>query len=78
MVVKFKAVDTVSALRRAQFSIDGREWETVFSKDGIIDSTTEEFEINLESLEAGEHTVALRVYDSSGNVGIGKAILQIK
>ena len=43
-----------------------------------IDSKTEEFEINLESLEAGEHTVALRVYDSSGNVRIGKAIPQIK
>jgi hypothetical protein len=77
-VVKFKVVDTVSALRRAEFSIDGKEWETVFSKDGIIDSKTEEFEINLEPLEAGEHAVALRVYDSSGNVGIAKAILQRK
>jgi len=76
--VKFKAVDSVSALRKAEFSINGTEWENVFSKDGIIDSKTEEFEISLESLEAGEHTVALRVYDSSGNVGIGKVILQIK
>jgi len=76
--VKFKAVDSVSALRKAELSIDGREWEPVFSKDGIIDSKTEEFEINLESLQAGEHALALRVYDSSGNVGISKAILQIK
>jgi hypothetical protein len=68
----------VSALRKAETSIDGKEWETVFSVDGIVDSKTEEFEIKSEPLALGEHTVALRVYDSNGNVAIGKAVVQVK
>jgi sugar lactone lactonase YvrE len=77
-VLKFKASDNVSALRKAEVSIDGKEWETVFSIDGIVDSKIEEFEIKTEPLASGEHTVALRVYDSNGNVAIGKAVVQVK
>ena len=72
-VVKFRASDVVSALRKAEVSVDGKEWEMVFSVDGIVDSRTEEFEIKTGTLEPGEHTVALRVYDATGNVAIGKA-----
>jgi len=76
--VKFKALDTVSALRRAEVSVDGRDWEVIFSVDGIVDSRTEEFEIGTDVLNPGEHTVALRVYDSTGNVAIGKAAVAVK
>jgi hypothetical protein len=77
-VVKFRAIDLVSALRKAEVSLDGKEWEMVFAVDGIVDSRTEEFEIKTGTLEAGEHTVALRVYDSAGNVAIGKAAVLVK
>jgi sugar lactone lactonase YvrE len=77
-VVRFKASDGVSALRKAETSVDGKEWETVFSVDGIVDAKSEEFEIKTEPLPSGEHTVALRVYDSNGNVAIGKAVVQVK
>jgi hypothetical protein len=77
-VIKFRASDLVSALRKAEVSLDGKEWEMVFSVDGIVDSKAEEFEIKTGALEAGEHTVALRVYDATGNVAIGKAALLIK
>ncbi len=77
-LIRFRATDTVSPLRKAELSQDGKDWEVVFSTDGIVDSQTEDFEIRTDSLEAGEHTVSLRVYDSTGNVGIGKAALQVK
>ena len=77
-IVRFRASDSVSALRKAEVSLDGKEWEMVFSVDGIVDSKTEEFEIKTGTLEPGEHTVALRVYDSTGNVAIGKAALLVK
>ncbi|MCI0620978.1 MAG: hypothetical protein L0387_04785 [Acidobacteria bacterium] len=77
-VVRFKASDSVSALRKAEVSLDGKDWEMVFSADGIVDSKTEEFEIKTGNLEAGEHAVALRVYDATGNVAIGKATLVVK
>jgi hypothetical protein len=68
----------VSVLRKAEVSLDSKEWEMVFSVDGIVDSRAEEFEIKTGTLELGEHTVALRVYDATGNVAIGKAALLIK
>jgi len=77
-IVRLRASDSVSALRKAEASLDGKEWEMVFSVDGIVDSKTEEFEIKTGTLEPGEHTVALRVYDSTGNVAIGKAALLVK
>jgi hypothetical protein len=77
-VVRLRASDSVSALRKAEASLDGKEWEMVFSVDGIVDSKTEEFEIKTGTLEPGEHTVALRVYDSTGNVAIGKTALLVK
>ena len=77
-MVRFRTTDLVSALRKAEVSLDGKEWEMVFSVDGIVDSRTEEFEIKTGTLETGEHTVALRVYDSAGNVAIGKAAVLIK
>jgi sugar lactone lactonase YvrE len=77
-VVRFRASDLVSSLRKAEVSIDGKEWEMVFSVDGIVDSKTEEFEIKTGTLEPGEHSIALRVYDATGNVAIGKAGLLIK
>jgi hypothetical protein len=76
--VAFRASDPVSALRRAEVSLDGKDWEVVFSVDRIVDSRVEEFEIKTEPLEPGEHAVALRVYDSNGNVAIGKAVVTVK
>ena len=76
--VRFRASDLVSALRKAEFSLDGKEWEMVFSVDGIVDSKTEEFEIKTGTLVPGEHAIALRVYDATGNVAIGKAAFVVK
>jgi len=77
-IVRFRASDSVSALRKGEVSLDGKEWEMVFSVDGIVDSKTEEFEVKTAALEPGEHTVALRVYDATGNVAIGKATVLVK
>ena len=45
--------------------------------DGIVDSRKETFTVRLAKLDAGEHVVSLRAYDTAGNVGIGKAVLHI-
>ena len=65
-------------LRGVGFEFRGKEWDMVFSVDGIVDSRTEEFEIGTEKLDPGEHFIALRIYDSTGNIGIGKAVFQVK
>ena len=77
-VVRFKGTDPYAPLRRAEVSVDGKEWEIIFSVDGIVDSRIEEFEVKVEKLDSGEHFIALRVYDFAGNIGIGKAVFQVK
>ncbi|MBI3665176.1 MAG: hypothetical protein HY236_02955 [Acidobacteria bacterium] len=75
-VVKFDARDTASMLRRAEYSLDAGPWVPIYSDDGIIDSKLETFTITLERLKQGEHLVTLRVADSAGNAGLGKAIVR--
>jgi hypothetical protein len=75
--VLFEAEDSTSPLRNAETSIDGKEWKVVRSDDGIVDSQKETFTVRLSKLDAGEHVVSLRAYDTAGNVGVGKAVLHI-
>jgi hypothetical protein len=75
--VVFEVEDSASPLRSAQTSVDGKEWKELLSDDGIVDSRKETFTVRLSKLEAGEHVVSLRAYDTSGNVGVGKTVLHI-
>ncbi|HUI44174.1 MAG TPA: hypothetical protein VL523_19585 [Terriglobia bacterium] len=73
--IHFKGSSTVSPLRSAELSVDGGEWRPLVSDDGIIDSRSETFTVHLSSLGPGEHQVLLRVGDTAGNTGVGKAVL---
>jgi hypothetical protein len=74
--VKFTASDLASNIDRAQYSVDGGEWTLLAPLEGISDGKQESYEITLKGLKAGEHTVALRVYDRFDNVGSGKAVFR--
>ncbi|HYM12485.1 MAG TPA: hypothetical protein VEU62_17240 [Bryobacterales bacterium] len=74
--VKFEARDAASMLRRAEYSLDAGPWIPVYPDDGILDSKSESFTIPLEKLKPGEHLITLRVFDSAGNAGRGKAIVR--
>jgi hypothetical protein len=75
--VQFSAEDNTSPLRTAETSVDGQDWHDIVSDDGIVDSRQETFTVKLTHLAPGEHIVALRAYDTSGNVGVGKAVVRI-
>jgi sugar lactone lactonase YvrE len=75
--VQFVAEDTTSPLRSAETSLDGKAWQDAVSDDGIVDSRKETFTIKLTHLDAGEHILALRAYDTAGNPGVGKAVIRI-
>ena len=76
-VVEFRAEDSTSPLHSAQSSIDGKAWNDIESDDGIIDSRNETFTIKAQDLDPGEHVITLRAYDTAGNVGVGKAVIEI-
>lgn len=65
----FEVMDATGKIKRADFSIDGAPWTPVFPDDGIADSGNERYSIEIPVLGPGEHTVSLRAFDGSGNVG---------
>ncbi|HET6862855.1 MAG TPA: hypothetical protein VFH91_07395 [Pyrinomonadaceae bacterium] len=67
--VVFSADDATSKIRKADISIDGATWLPIFPDDGIADSGHETFTVDAGALTPGEHTISLRSFDTSGNVG---------
>jgi hypothetical protein len=56
--------------------VDGGEWRTVFPEDGIADSPREAYTVELTLAGAGEHTISLRAFDASGNVGSARLVVR--
>ena len=67
--VVFEVTDATGKVKKADFSLDGATWIPLFPDDGIADSGSERYSVQMPALAAGEHTVSLRVFDGSGNVG---------
>ena len=67
--VVFAVEDATGKVKKADASLDGAVWLPVFPDDGIADSGHEVFSLDFGQLAPGEHTISLRTFDSSGNVG---------
>jgi len=65
----FDVEDTTGRVKRADVSVDGSPWREVFPDDGIADSGKERYSLDLNITGAGEHTISLRAFDNSNNVG---------
>jgi hypothetical protein len=65
----FDVDDVTGKIRRADASIDGAPWSPIFPDDGIADSGHERYSLAFGALAVGEHTISLRAFDQSGNVG---------
>ena len=74
--VIFTASDKSSYLNRAEYSVNGGEWHTVFAEDGISDSPDERYTIEFPVKTAGEYVITLRVFDANGNAGNGRAVVR--
>jgi hypothetical protein len=75
--VSFTAKDNLSAIDRAQYSLDGADWILVSPKTGISDFHEESYEFAISALKPGEHTIAVRAYDQFENVGSGKSVFVV-
>jgi hypothetical protein len=74
--VVFEASDAASFLTKAEISVDGGEWATVYADDGISDGAKERYTLEIPLNSAGEHTIMLRVFDVNGNVGNARAVVR--
>jgi hypothetical protein len=67
--ITFDVEDATGRIKRADVSVDGGPWHEVFPDDGIADSQRERYSLDLAVPGAGEHTISVRAFDNSNNVG---------
>ena len=67
--VVFSVDDATGKVKKADASFDGGSWIPVFPDDGIADSGHEVYTVDFGALGPGEHTISLRTFDTSGNIG---------
>jgi hypothetical protein len=67
--VRGDAVDGVGPITRIDVAVDGKnDWHPFLPLDGIFDESAEAFDLDVSSfVGAGNHLVAVRVFDQAGN-----------
>ena len=83
--LKFRAVDSFSPIKRAEYSIDATDWHLVEPVGQISDYKAESYDVNVPiptattpDSAADEHTIVVRVYDRFENVGSNKVVVKAK
>lgn len=67
------ARDTLSPIRRIEFSVDGGPWRITGPIDGVFDSNAEGFRVKLpEGFLPGTHVLAIRAFDEAENMGVAQ------
>ncbi len=82
--VTFRAADSFSPIKRAEYSIDAGDWQFVEPADQISDSKTENYDFKAQlpssekaktSAEDREHVVVVRIYDRYENQAAAKFVI---
>ncbi len=80
--MSFRAIDTFSAIKRAEYSIDAGDWKYVDPVGQLSDSkiANYDFKATPEASKeaAAEHVVVVRVYDRYDNMGAAKTVIRGK
>jgi hypothetical protein len=86
--VHFRALDSYSPIKRAEYSLDGGDWQFVEPAGQLSDSKTEEYDFRIslpppqpapslmESDVAGDHVIVVRAYDRFDNLVTAKTVLR--
>ena len=74
--IRWKAKDVHSLIQRAEYSLDGGEWLVAEPTTRISDSQEHDYVLSLGAVSAGEHTLAVRVYDDYDNQAAAKTVLR--
>jgi len=65
--IRFEVRDGESAVQKAEYSLDGDRWQTIYPTDGIADSRFEQFELTIGG-DAAARGVIIRATDALNNV----------
>jgi hypothetical protein len=80
--VTFRAADSFSAIKRAEYSIDASDWQFAEPTGQISDSKTESYDflapLPKDAKAESEHVVVVRVYDRADNMVSAKTVIRSK
>ena len=76
LTARWKAADARTVIRRAEYSLDGGEWTVVEPVTKLSDSRELDYELRLDGIEPGEHTLAVRVTDTFDNQTVAKVVVR--
>jgi sugar lactone lactonase YvrE len=73
--VRWHAADALNNIERAEYSLDGGDWLTAEPVTRLSDSMDLDYDLALDA-SAGEHTIAVRVYDAYENLATDKTVVK--
>ena len=79
--VQFRAVDSFSPIKRAEYSVDAGDWHFVEPVGGLSDSKSESYDFTLPlwgEAVMQEHVVVVRAYDRFDNMNSAKTVIGAK
>jgi hypothetical protein len=86
--VRFRASDSFSPIKRAEYSLDGGDWQFVEPVGHLSDSKTEDYDFRvavpqpeaapapITESTANDHVVVVRAYDRFDNLATAKAVIR--
>jgi hypothetical protein len=67
-ILKLQLLDELSAIGKVNYTINSNdEWIGTLPDDLVYDTTEENFTIEIENLDTGEHIISVRIADDLGN-----------
>jgi sugar lactone lactonase YvrE len=88
--VRLRASDSFSPIKRAEYSLDGGDWQFVEPVGQLSDSKTEDYDFRLPIPQidspmpamaasiSADHVIVVRVYDRYDNLATAKTLLRVK
>ena len=76
LAIRWKAADALSVISKAEYSLDGGEWTLVTPVGKLSDSLALDYDLTLDDVAPGEHTIAVRVEDEYANQATDKVVVK--
>jgi sugar lactone lactonase YvrE len=74
--VRWRASDALSVIVKAEYSVDGGDWLLTSPTTKLSDSKDLDYDLTLDNIAAGEHTIAVRVQDEYDNQSADKTVVR--
>jgi hypothetical protein len=75
--ISFDGVSSSGAIARAQYSLDGGDWQIAFPVGLLSDAPRESYQFELHDLAPGEHTIAVQIADHYENATTAKVTFTV-